>query len=211
MFDVDAPAPAAVLPVRPEDAEPYADESPVEHDLADDPAAQRARTPRTTPTRTTPTTAYVEEYVDETLRRGRRGRAVRDRGYGEHEVVEEHLVADDDHAATARAAPAPPRRTVVAARGLPGAARRRRLRGLVVPQPALRPASTAGDAPAEDYPGPGTGEVDVVVKPGDTGGAIGSTLVEAGVVASRAAFVAAFTANPEAASIQPGTYQLRRR
>ncbi len=69
---------------------------------------------------------------------------------------------------------------------------------------------TAGDAPAEDFPGPGSGDVDVVVEPGDTGGAIGTTLLEAGVVASRAAFVAEFTATPEAASLQPGTYRLRK-
>jgi len=68
---------------------------------------------------------------------------------------------------------------------------------------------SAGSAPAQDYPGPGTGEVDVVVAPGDTGGAIGDTLLEAGVVASRAAFVVEFTATPEAASLQPGTYRLR--
>ncbi len=69
---------------------------------------------------------------------------------------------------------------------------------------------TSGDPPAEDYPGPGSGEVDVVVAPGDTGGAIGDTLLEAGVVASRAAFVAEFTVTPAAATLQPGTYRLRK-
>lgn len=66
-----------------------------------------------------------------------------------------------------------------------------------------------GDPPGEDFAGPGGAEVDVIVDTGDTGGQIGDTLVEAGVVASRAAFVAAFQANPDAAGLQPGTYRVR--
>lgn len=66
-----------------------------------------------------------------------------------------------------------------------------------------------GDPPPEDFAGPGGEEVDVVVNAGDTGGQIGETLVEAGVVASRAAFVAAFQANADAAGLQPGTYRVR--
>lgn len=66
-----------------------------------------------------------------------------------------------------------------------------------------------GDPPPEDFAGPGGEEVDVVVNAGDTGGRIGETLVEAGVVASRAAFVAAFQANADAAGLQPGTYRVR--
>ncbi|NMR20154.1 endolytic transglycosylase MltG [Cellulomonas fimi] len=68
-----------------------------------------------------------------------------------------------------------------------------------------------GDSSAQtvtDFPGPGHGSVQVVVNPGDPGAAIGATLVEAGVVASQKAFTAAHTANPNAASIQPGTYEL---
>lgn len=67
-----------------------------------------------------------------------------------------------------------------------------------------------GDPPPEDFAGPGGEEVDVVVNAGDTGGRIGETLVEAGVVASRAAFVAAFQANADAAGLQPGTYRVRK-
>ena len=67
-----------------------------------------------------------------------------------------------------------------------------------------------GESTAEvaDHPGPGHGSVQVVVNPGDTGAAIGDTLETAGVVATAAAFANAYTANPDAASIQPGTYEL---
>lgn len=63
-------------------------------------------------------------------------------------------------------------------------------------------------ATVADHPGPGHGSVQVVVNPGDTGAAIGSTLETAGVVATAGAFSTAYTANPDAASIQPGTYEL---
>jgi UPF0755 protein len=63
-------------------------------------------------------------------------------------------------------------------------------------------------AEAADHPGPGHGSVQVVVNPGDTGAAIGDTLETAGVVGTAAAFATAYTANPDAASIQPGTYEL---
>lgn len=60
----------------------------------------------------------------------------------------------------------------------------------------------------EDFPGPGTGDVTVEVAEGATGGQIAETLLDAGVVASREAFVRAFNANPGATSIQPGAYDL---
>ncbi|MCZ2847728.1 endolytic transglycosylase MltG [Modestobacter sp. VKM Ac-2978] len=62
---------------------------------------------------------------------------------------------------------------------------------------------------AEDYPGAGTGEVDVRVEPGDSLRAIGTTLVEADVIASVAPFTEAAEANPAATGIQPGVYRLR--
>lgn len=65
---------------------------------------------------------------------------------------------------------------------------------------------TAGN----DYPGPGTGEVQVVVNDGDTGRNIGATLQKAGVVKSSTAFLDAAAADPRSASIQPGTYTLRK-
>ncbi|PSL02061.1 UPF0755 protein [Haloactinopolyspora alba] len=62
---------------------------------------------------------------------------------------------------------------------------------------------------AEDYPGPGTGEVEVTIEPGASLRSMGATLHDAGVVASQDAFVTAADANPDATSIQPGTYVLR--
>ncbi|GIG24248.1 endolytic transglycosylase MltG [Cellulomonas denverensis] len=73
---------------------------------------------------------------------------------------------------------------------------------------------TGGDdaaATVSDYPGPGSGQIQVTVAAGDTGQVIGQTLVEAGVVATVDAFAAAYDANPQATSIQPGTYALRQR
>src|SRR4051812_38771036 len=65
-----------------------------------------------------------------------------------------------------------------------------------------------GNNAVSDYPGPGHGTAQVVINPGDTGAAMARTLVDAGVVATPHAFTAAFTANPDSASIQPGTYNL---
>jgi UPF0755 protein len=59
-----------------------------------------------------------------------------------------------------------------------------------------------------DYPGPGQGETQITVAPGDSGAAIGATLQKGGVVATASAFTKAFSANPTASSIQPGTYKL---
>ena len=59
-----------------------------------------------------------------------------------------------------------------------------------------------------DYPGPGHGSVDVSIPEGATGTAMGEVLVEAGVVKSVGAFTDAFSGNPDAGSIQPGTYGL---
>lgn len=61
----------------------------------------------------------------------------------------------------------------------------------------------------EDFPGPGTGEVNVTIADGATISAMGATLVDAGVVASQDAFVAAADQNPDARGIQPGNYVLR--
>lgn len=70
--------------------------------------------------------------------------------------------------------------------------------------------SALGDreTPVEDFPGPGTGSVEVTIEAGASGGQMGQTLAEAGVVASSTAFSRAFAANPDAAGIQPGTYRL---
>lgn len=61
-----------------------------------------------------------------------------------------------------------------------------------------------------DFAGPGSGEVVVVIEPGDTAVAIGRELAAKGVVASSGAFASAAAANPETLTIQPGSYTLRR-
>ena len=75
----------------------------------------------------------------------------------------------------------------------------------------VRPLLTPDDGPTtiSDYPGPGTGEVQVVVSEGDSGSDIAATLTEANVVATEGAFISAFTANPDSGSIQPGTYAMQ--
>ncbi len=61
----------------------------------------------------------------------------------------------------------------------------------------------------QDFEGEGSGSVVVVVEPGDTLTAIGSTLAGAGVVASTDSFVSAAAAEPRAVSIAPGSYEMR--
>lgn len=61
----------------------------------------------------------------------------------------------------------------------------------------------------EDFPGPGSGEVPVTIQEGATLRAMGATLVDAGVVASQDAFIAAADDNPDSRGIQPGNYVLR--
>lgn len=63
---------------------------------------------------------------------------------------------------------------------------------------------------ALDFPGPGSGSVEVVVNPGDSGAIIGTNLMDAGVVKTQAAFLTAWNDNQAAASIQPGTYTLKK-
>lgn len=65
-----------------------------------------------------------------------------------------------------------------------------------------------GTTEPTDYPGPGTGATEIVVSDGDTGKSIGTTLVDAGVVKTMDAFIAAYESNPSATSIQSGTYEL---
>ncbi len=61
---------------------------------------------------------------------------------------------------------------------------------------------------ADDYPGPGSGEVNFEVKEGDSIAVMGRGLKDAGVVASVDAFISAAGANPDADKIQPGTYPM---
>lgn len=75
----------------------------------------------------------------------------------------------------------------------------------------LRPLFTERE-PGEitDFPGPGTGSATATIPDGATGTDIAGVLHEEGIVASPRAFIQAFNANPQAAEIQPGTYELQR-
>ncbi|PRY61448.1 UPF0755 protein [Knoellia remsis] len=78
----------------------------------------------------------------------------------------------------------------------------------------LRPLVSSlvgGGSEAEDFPGPGSGEVVVTVKQSDSGEAIATALRDAGVVKTRSAYLEASAADPElSAKIQPGTYTLKK-
>ena len=63
---------------------------------------------------------------------------------------------------------------------------------------------------ADDYSGPGSGEVTFEVKSGDTIAEMGRSLKASGVVASVEAFIGAAGANAKADSIQPGFYSLKK-
>lgn len=74
-------------------------------------------------------------------------------------------------------------------------------------QPTLTPTT---EAPVADYPGPGGEPVQVTVAADATPEVLGASLVDAGVVSSVDVFVAAYEANPDAATIAPGTYNVFR-
>jgi UPF0755 protein len=61
---------------------------------------------------------------------------------------------------------------------------------------------------ADDYPGPGSGDVTFEVKQGDSIAEMGRGLKSAGVVASVDAFIDAAGDNPQAGTIQAGAYAL---
>ena len=68
----------------------------------------------------------------------------------------------------------------------------------------------AGLTASKDFTGTGTGSVTIQVHEGDSGRAIGATLQKAGVVKTASAFANLAENSPQAASIQPGSYALRR-
>jgi UPF0755 protein len=80
--------------------------------------------------------------------------------------------------------------------------------GVLLAQNALTQVGGFLDRAPEDYPGPGTGQVTVVVSEGQTLSDIGVTLESNGVVASAAAFAQEAKLDEAATSIQPGTYEL---
>ncbi|MGO1316539.1 MAG: endolytic transglycosylase MltG [Cellulomonadaceae bacterium] len=73
--------------------------------------------------------------------------------------------------------------------------------------------SDGDTATVTDYPGPGTGQVEVVIPQGASGAAIGQALVDSGVVATQKAFtdaIAEYTREYGAPTLQYGTYTLLR-
>jgi UPF0755 protein len=62
---------------------------------------------------------------------------------------------------------------------------------------------------ADDYPGPGEGEVVIEVTSGQTVAQVGRALKKENVIASVDAFLAAANAEPRSSSLQPGFYQLK--
>jgi len=63
----------------------------------------------------------------------------------------------------------------------------------------------------EDYPGPGSGEVILVVDPGQSVRSMGEELLDLGVVKSVDAFVDAAAENSQSTSIQAGSYQMKKK
>ena len=72
----------------------------------------------------------------------------------------------------------------------------------------LKPLLASFNAP-NDYAGPGHGSVTVQIPAGATGANIASILAKAGVVKTPKAYLTAAADTPGAASIQPGTYELK--
>ncbi|MFE1319213.1 endolytic transglycosylase MltG [Kitasatospora phosalacinea] len=63
--------------------------------------------------------------------------------------------------------------------------------------------------PPPDYKGAGTGSVNITVKDGAGGDAIGKALLDAGVVKSVKAFSAEYEKDPRGRTIQPGVYTMK--
>lgn len=61
-----------------------------------------------------------------------------------------------------------------------------------------------------DYEGSGSGEATIVIEEGDSGTAIAKKLVDAGVIKSAGPFSTRFANDPDASSISPGTYRLKK-
>ncbi len=73
----------------------------------------------------------------------------------------------------------------------------------------LKDAFSTSSAP--DYPGPGSGEVQIEVKQGETVGQVARALKDLGVVKSVDALVQVANGNPDSADLQPGFYRMQRR
>lgn len=87
--------------------------------------------------------------------------------------------------------------------------------GTITALTILKPIASSlfggGSSEAEDFAGPGEGNVSVTVKQGDSGEAIATSLKSAGVVKTRTAYLDASAADPaQSARIQAGTYTLKK-
>ncbi|KYH44290.1 endolytic transglycosylase MltG [Branchiibius sp. NY16-3462-2] len=71
-------------------------------------------------------------------------------------------------------------------------------------------SSSSSSQESTDYTGNGSGSVQIVVRKGDSGAAIGETLEKAGVVKSAGTFAVVAGSTPGFTSIQPGTYTMRK-
>ncbi len=74
---------------------------------------------------------------------------------------------------------------------------------------ALTPIIDKLTAP-KDFPGPGTGQVKVVIPEGASGTTIAKALVDAGVTKTAVAFIDQAKKDNRSAGIQPGTYNLKK-
>jgi len=82
--------------------------------------------------------------------------------------------------------------------------------GLIIAMVVIAWRLVAGDSAPTDYPGPGSGEVTVVVPRGATLTEIGGVLEQAGVVLTAEAFVEATANDERSSSLGPGSYSLLR-
>jgi len=80
--------------------------------------------------------------------------------------------------------------------------------GVIVALGLLAPRAISMFSSAPDFPGPGSGSVQLQIEPGASLAKIGNDLKTLGVVASVDGFIAAANKNPESANIAPGSYNL---
>lgn len=77
--------------------------------------------------------------------------------------------------------------------------------------PLLSALPGAGDKQQIDYPGPGSGDITILVRQGETSEEIATTLRDEGVTLTRTAYLQAASTDPNAASkIQAGSYTMRK-
>ena len=80
--------------------------------------------------------------------------------------------------------------------------------GVILALGLLAPRAISMFSSAPDFPGPGSGSVQLQIEPGATLAKIGNDLKDLGVVASVDGFISAASKIPESANISPGSYNL---